>query len=131
MQERPPTGGSSHLIINGGACSPRRVANGVCGSPDHPPIPPPAAPPYDHSNCSEQLHKSCACVNFIAEHTKAREEATKVRNSRLPHLGTRDTASRDLCSRLSSLYWVLSFMFVKMTGVNVRLKKLNVNYVQK
>ena len=24
------------------------------------------------------MHKSCACVNFIAEHTKAREEATKV-----------------------------------------------------
>jgi hypothetical protein len=33
LKERPPTGGSAHLIINGGACSPRRVANGVCGSP--------------------------------------------------------------------------------------------------
>ena len=40
-----------------------------------------AAPPYDHSNCSNNLHKSCACVSFIAEHTKAREEATKVRNT--------------------------------------------------
>ena len=45
------------------------------GSPE-PPGPP--APPYDHSNCSNHLHKSCACVNFIAEHTKVREEATKV-----------------------------------------------------
>ena len=43
------------------------------------PEPPgPPAPPYDHSNCSNHLHKSCACVNFIAEHTKVREEATKV-----------------------------------------------------
>lgn len=49
-----------------------------CGSP-RPPLSPSAMPPYDHSNCSAQLHKSCACVNFIAEHTKAREEATKVR----------------------------------------------------
>ena len=38
----------------------------------------PDPPPYDHSNCSNSLHKSCACVSFIAEHTKAREEATKV-----------------------------------------------------
>ena len=44
------------------------------------PEPPgPPAPPYDHSNCSNHLHKSCACVNFIAEHTKVREEATKVK----------------------------------------------------
>ena len=46
------------------------------------PEPPgPPAPPYDHSNCSNHLHKSCACVNFIAEHTKVREEATKVKDN--------------------------------------------------
>ena len=46
------------------------------------PEPPgPPAPPYDHSNCSNHLHKSCACVNFIAEHTKVREEATKVNDN--------------------------------------------------
>merc|ERR1719471_1010441 len=39
----------------------------------------PDPPPYDHSNCSNSLHKSCACVSFIAEHTKAREEATKIK----------------------------------------------------
>ena len=44
-----------------------------------PPLSSSALPPYDHSNCSFQLHKSCACVSFIAEHTKAREEATKVK----------------------------------------------------
>ena len=64
---------------NGGG----RYHLGYPGSPGPPPpmaqAPPPSAlPAYDHSNCSDQLHKSCACVNFIAEHTKAREEATKV-----------------------------------------------------
>jgi hypothetical protein len=43
-----------------------------------PPAPSSFYEPFDHSNCSEQLHKTCACVNFIAEHTKAREEETKV-----------------------------------------------------
>ena len=38
----------------------------------------PATPPYDHSGCSALMHKSCICVNFIAEHTRAKEEATKV-----------------------------------------------------
>ena len=48
-----------------------------CESPE-PPMSASALPPYDHSNCSAQLHKSCQCVSFIAEHTKQREEATKV-----------------------------------------------------
>ena len=30
------------------------------------------------SRCSVTMHKSCICVNFIAEHTRAKEEATKV-----------------------------------------------------
>ena len=50
----------------------------LSGSPV-PPLSSSQLPPYDHSSCSLQLHKSCACVNFIAEHTKAKEEATKVR----------------------------------------------------
>lgn len=49
------------------------------GSSPQPPMGPGDLPPYDHSNCSTQLHKACACVNFIAEHTKAKEEATKVK----------------------------------------------------
>jgi hypothetical protein len=35
-------------------------------------------PEFDHSGCSPALHKSCICVNFIAEHTRAKEIATKV-----------------------------------------------------
>ena len=58
----------------------RRSPPSVSSSPLASPIPPLGpAPPYDHSNCSDRMHKSCACVSFIAEHTKAREEATKVR----------------------------------------------------
>jgi len=58
----------------------RRSPPSVSSSPLASPIPPLGpAPPYDHSNCSDRMHKSCACVSFIAEHTKAREEATKVK----------------------------------------------------
>ena len=35
-------------------------------------------PPFDHTRCSPAMHKSCVCVNFIAEHTRAKEDATKV-----------------------------------------------------
>ena len=35
-------------------------------------------PTFDHSRCSSTMHKSCVCVNFIAEHTRAKEDATKV-----------------------------------------------------
>ena len=38
-----------------------------------------ATPPFDHTRCSPAMHKSCVCVNFIAEHTKAKEDATKAK----------------------------------------------------
>ena len=36
-------------------------------------------PPFDHTRCSPAMHKSCVCVNFIAEHTRAKEDATKAK----------------------------------------------------
>lgn len=35
-------------------------------------------PAYSHINCPPEVHKSCFCVRFIAEHTKMLEDSTKV-----------------------------------------------------
>ncbi|XP_058826190.1 acetylcholine receptor subunit alpha-like isoform X1 [Topomyia yanbarensis] len=36
-------------------------------------------PPYSHSGCPIEVHRSCFCVRFIAEHTKMLEDSTKVK----------------------------------------------------
>lgn len=36
-------------------------------------------PAFSHSKCPTEIHKSCFCVRFIAEHTKMLEDSTKVR----------------------------------------------------
>ncbi|PSN40224.1 Acetylcholine receptor subunit alpha-like protein [Blattella germanica] len=36
-------------------------------------------PAFSHSNCPPEVHKSCFCVRFIAEHTKMLEDSTKVK----------------------------------------------------
>ncbi|XP_054006619.1 acetylcholine receptor subunit alpha-like isoform X2 [Hylaeus anthracinus] len=36
-------------------------------------------PPFSHSRCPPEIHKSCICVRFIAEHTKMLEDSTKVK----------------------------------------------------
>lgn len=36
-------------------------------------------PAFSHSGCSTEVHRSCFCVRFIAEHTKLLEDSTKVR----------------------------------------------------
>ncbi|CAG9857689.1 unnamed protein product [Phyllotreta striolata] len=36
-------------------------------------------PAYSHSKCPPEVHKSCFCVRFIAEHTKMLEDSTKVK----------------------------------------------------
>ena len=50
-------------------------------------IPVKSAPPFNiqimslilfSSRCSVTMHRTCVCVNFIAEHTRAREDSTKV-----------------------------------------------------
>lgn len=35
-------------------------------------------PVFSHSRCPPEVHKSCICVRFIAEHTKMLEDSTKV-----------------------------------------------------
>ncbi|XP_076247378.1 nicotinic acetylcholine receptor alpha4 [Calliopsis andreniformis] len=36
-------------------------------------------PAFSHSRCPPEIHKSCICVRFIAEHTKMIEDSTKVK----------------------------------------------------
>ncbi|NP_001091691.1 nicotinic acetylcholine receptor alpha4 subunit isoform X1 [Apis mellifera] len=36
-------------------------------------------PAFSHSRCPPEIHKSCICVRFIAEHTKMLEDSTKVK----------------------------------------------------
>uniref|UniRef100_A0A182TNR6 Neurotransmitter-gated ion-channel transmembrane domain-containing protein n=1 Tax=Anopheles melas TaxID=34690 RepID=A0A182TNR6_9DIPT len=36
-------------------------------------------PAFSHSVCSTEVHRSCFCVRFIAEHTKMLEDSTKVK----------------------------------------------------
>ncbi|XP_017778844.1 PREDICTED: acetylcholine receptor subunit alpha-like isoform X2 [Nicrophorus vespilloides] len=36
-------------------------------------------PAFSHSRCPPEVHKSCFCVRFIAEHTKMLEDSTKVK----------------------------------------------------
>ncbi|KAL0271137.1 UNVERIFIED_CONTAM: hypothetical protein PYX00_008329 [Menopon gallinae] len=36
-------------------------------------------PAFSHSVCPQEVHKSCFCVRFIAEHTKMLEDSTKVK----------------------------------------------------
>jgi nicotinic acetylcholine receptor len=36
-------------------------------------------PAFSHTRCPPEIHKSCFCVRFIAEHTKMLEDSTKVK----------------------------------------------------
>ncbi|XP_036147793.1 acetylcholine receptor subunit alpha-like isoform X2 [Monomorium pharaonis] len=36
-------------------------------------------PTFSHSRCPPEVHRSCICVRFIAEHTKMLEDSTKVK----------------------------------------------------
>lgn len=38
-------------------------------------------PAFSHSRCPPEIHKSCFCVRFIAEHTKMLEDSTKVKKN--------------------------------------------------
>lgn len=41
------------------------------------PVPDPP-PGFSHSACPPEVHRTCFCVRFIAEHTKMLEDSTKV-----------------------------------------------------
>lgn len=41
------------------------------------PVPDPP-PGFSHSSCPPEVHKTCFCVRFIAEHTRMLEDSTKV-----------------------------------------------------
>lgn len=43
-------------------------------------------PAFSHSHCPPEVHKSCFCVRFIAEHTKMLEDSTKVKINFHPSL---------------------------------------------
>ena len=62
----------------------RSPCDGPGGHPASPRLPSRGhTPPFDHSHCSPAMHKSCVCVNFIAEHTRAKEDATKARKQNI------------------------------------------------
>lgn len=44
------------------------------------PVPDPP-PGFSHSTCPPEMHKTCFCVRFIAEHTRMLEDSTKVCSS--------------------------------------------------
>lgn len=43
-------------------------------------------PAFSHSKCPPEIHRSCFCVRFIAEHTKLLEDSTKVSLIALFHM---------------------------------------------
>lgn len=53
---------------------------GLASNEDETLSPVPDPPPgFSHSACPPEVHKTCFCVRFIAEHTRMLEESTKVR----------------------------------------------------
>ena len=73
---------SSHFPPDLSSSVPGSPVCGACQPPPPDGSRPPSrgqTPPFDHTRCSPAMHRSCICVNFIAEHTRAKEDATKVR----------------------------------------------------
>ncbi|KAF4532451.1 hypothetical protein B566_EDAN003026 [Ephemera danica] len=59
------------------AQTPLSVEETVAGGDDKSPVL--NNPAFSHSLCPPEVHKSCFCVRFIAEHTRMLEESTKVK----------------------------------------------------
>ncbi|CAH1099603.1 unnamed protein product [Psylliodes chrysocephalus] len=54
-------------------------------------------PAYSHSRCPPEIHKSCFCVRFIAEHTKMLEDSTKDYSSDEDSFDDFQSTSSDNC----------------------------------
>ncbi|XP_022825063.1 acetylcholine receptor subunit alpha-like isoform X2 [Spodoptera litura] len=56
------------------------LAGGLANAEDETLSPVPDPPPgFSHSACPPEVHKTCFCVRFIAEHTRMLEDSTKVK----------------------------------------------------
>jgi len=73
MPDHDLGGGCSGIGVCGGSAS----GNGNGGTGIKSPII--RNPAFSHSCCPPEVHKSCFCVRFIAEHTKMLEDSTKVK----------------------------------------------------
>lgn len=55
------------------------VLGAASSTGDEPLSPVPDPPPgFSHSSCPPEVHRTCFCVRFIAEHTRMLEDSTKV-----------------------------------------------------
>ncbi|XP_068631478.1 acetylcholine receptor subunit alpha-like [Battus philenor] len=67
----------------GGSCVVHGSSEGgalATGSEEEALSPVPDPPPsFSHSTCPPEMHKTCFCVRFIAEHTRMLEDSTKVK----------------------------------------------------
>ncbi|GBP52848.1 hypothetical protein EVAR_39011_1 [Eumeta japonica] len=88
MSESNRFGGSCVVHGSGeegalGAAGPAAGA-GPAGPPDDDALSPVPDPPpgFSHSACPPEVHRTCFCVRFIAEHTKMLEDSTKRLRSR-------------------------------------------------
>ncbi|XP_021187899.3 acetylcholine receptor subunit alpha-like isoform X3 [Helicoverpa armigera] len=72
-----------HGSSEGGAGPGGGLAGGLAGNlgaEDETLSPVPDPPPgFSHSSCPPEVHKTCFCVRFIAEHTRMLEDSTKVK----------------------------------------------------
>lgn len=70
-------------------------------------------PAFSHSNCPPEIHRSCFCVRFIAEHTKLLEDSTKAstihRNVRRSFtVSAREGHTRKKKTRIRSVFEILN-----------------------
>ncbi|XP_047100474.1 LOW QUALITY PROTEIN: acetylcholine receptor subunit alpha-like [Schistocerca piceifrons] len=84
---RPPgsgTGGRETVRRRGGVQEPAPAAATAStgpglAAPPHPQGALRSPPAFPHSRCPPEVHRSCFCVRFIAEHTRMLEDSTKVK----------------------------------------------------